>query len=315
MCRLVKRIFQSRLLFVLSLAAIFYGLFLVPNDHQAGRAWTEIWNLGHIGAFFIIWTFVFNLFPRFSRLSLFQLFVLVIVSTLVLAELIEIVQGWIGRDNEWQDVWDSSVGALLAFALCAPQLQTLSRWPRMAWRVIALSALVAVPWIVWSNLADVVIMNRQFPVLDNFKTPFELTRWRGDRAGIAVQAPAGQHPYLAVQFRPGQYSTVKLKYFHRDWQGYQQLILDVVNPETRAYRVILRIHDRWHRQHHFALSDRFNRAIILKPGYQRIVVALSDVAHAPKTRRMDMQHLEALELFTMDSNVYHQLDIQRIFLE
>jgi hypothetical protein len=317
MSRLFNLIFHSRLLFVFSLTVIFYGLFLVPDsDGQGSRAWDEIWNLGHVGAFLITWTFVFNLFPRFTRLSTLRLLVVVLVTTVAVGEVIEIVQGWIGRDDELQDVWDSGVGALLAVAFCSPQINALTRWARASWRALALIALLVVPWPVWSNLADVVFIKREFPVLSDFSTPFELTRWRGNRAGIEIEKAAGQRQaFLAVEFRPGLYSTVTLKYFQRDWHAYKRLVLDVTNPEKQAYRVILRIHDRWHKRHHFALSDRFNRTLELKPGHQRIVIDLADVAKAPKTRKMDMAHLEELDLFTMASRVYHHLYIQRIFLE
>lgn len=315
MANLLNRIFHSRLLFILTLAVICYGLFLVPNDDQASRGANEIWNLGHIAAFWIIWTFVFNLFPRFQRFSTVQLILIVLATTLVVAELIEIVQGWIGRDNEWQDVWDSGVGALLAITFCSVQIRALAQWMRIAWRVLALSTLVIVPWTVWSNLADVVIIQREFPVLSNFSTPFEMTRWRRNHADISLHSSVGQRDYLSVTFRPGLYSTVKFKYFHRDWRGYQRLVLDLTNPETQAYKVILRIHDRWHKQHHFALSDRFNRTLVLKPGRQQIVIPLAEVARAPKTRKMDMAHLQELMLFTMASRVYHHLYIHSIYLE
>lgn len=315
MSSLFNRIFHSRLLFALTLALIFYGLFLAPSDAQASRAWGEIWNLGHIGAFLIVWTFIFRLFPRFTRMSPVQLAVVVMMTTLVTAELIEIVQSWIGRDDEWQDVWDSGVGALLALGFSAVQIKALAPWPRTAWRAISLIALVLVPWTIWSNLADSVIVQRQFPVLCNFTTPFEMTRWHRNHAKLHLQSAHGGQAYLAVEFLPGRYSTITLKYFHRDWRGYKQLVLDVTNPEKQAYRVVLRIHDRWHKQHHFAYSDRFHRTLVLQPGRQHIVIHLADVANAPKTRKMDMQYLQALGLFTMDASSYHHLYIHRLYLE
>lgn len=315
MRQLVHRVFHSRLLFAITLAVIFYGLFLVPNDGEASRVWNEIWNTGHIAAFLICWTFVFNLFARVSRLSWLKLAILVIVTTLVIAELIEIVQGWIGRDQEWQDVWDSAVGATLALVFTSRQIHELVLRARLFWRSLALVLLVAIPWPIWTNLADAVIMQRQFPVISNFTTPFEITRWRGNRAHLAIRSGPEKRAYLSVTFQPGKYSTVTLKYFHRNWQAYHKLVLELRNPDSKPYPVILRIHDRLHKLHHYALSDRFNRQIMLKPGTQRVVIPLSAVRNAPRTRKMDMRHLEELDLFTMDSTVYHHLDIQKIFLE
>lgn len=315
MVQLVKWIFHSRLLFIITLVVIFYGLFLVPNNDLPGRALNQVWNLGHIGAFFICWTYVFNLFPRVQRLSFLKLVLLVIVSTLVLAEVIEIIQGWIGRDDDWQDVWDSSVGALLALTFTSLQMRAFSLSKRLLLRSLALVTLVAIPWPIWSNLADALIMQRQFPVLSNFSTPFEMTRWRRNNAVLALKSGPDKHINLAITFRPGKYSTVTLKYFHHNWQGYHQLVLVMDNPEAKPYPVILRINDNLHKLHHFAFSDRFNREIMLKPGPQRIVISLVAVREAPRTRKMNMRHLEDLDLFTMDSKVYHHLDIEKIYLE
>jgi len=77
----------------------------------------------------------------------------------------------------------------------------------------------------------------------------------------------------------------------------------------------LRIHDRLHRLHDFALKDRFNRTLELRPGRQQIKIPLGDVKSAPHSRSMDMQHLQELSLFTMQSSVYHHLYINSLYLE
>lgn len=316
MYRLLNQIFHSRLLFGFTLMVIFYGLFLIPNSGEPNRVWNEINNLGHIGAFLIVWMFVFNLFPRITRLSTTQLFVVVLVTTLAVAELIEIIQGWIGRDNEWQDVWDSGVGALLAVVFSSTQIRRLAQWSRHAWRALALIALLLVPWSIWSNLADEVILRRQFPVLCDFSTPFAMSRWHANAATIQEQqtATTGQR-YLGIEFRPGLYSTVSLVHFYPDWHAYKHLILEVTNPDSHTLTVILRVHDRQHKRHQYALNDRFNRKLMIKPGRQRIDITIADVEKAPATRKMDLQHMEDLSLFTMQSRTYHHLYLHKIFLE
>ncbi|MBI1425086.1 MAG: hypothetical protein GC149_16690 [Gammaproteobacteria bacterium] len=316
MFRIFHWIFHSRLLFVLTLLVIFYGLFLIPNNGQSSRTWSEINNTGHIGAFLIIWLYLFNLFPRFTRLSTTQLFVVVIGSTLVAAELIEIVQGWIGRDDELQDVWDSGVGAMLAIAFCSIQVRSLSLWQRAAWRTLALSGLVAVPWSIWSNLADEAFLHRQFPVLTDFSTPFELTRWDRNAAAIQIRKnPGTGQKSLAIEFRPAEYSTVTLQYFYPDWQGYKELILDVTNPESSDLPVVLRAHDILHKRHHYEMNDRFNRRLVIKPGHQIISVALEEIRKAPATRQMDMRHMEDLSIFTVQARSNRHLYINKIYLE
>jgi len=316
MNRFCLHIFQSRRIFILTLLVIIYGMFFIPDGERAPRFIIEISNLGHIAAFFLIWTFAFNQYAYLQRLSTARLILLVLVTTIVVAALIEYLQGLIGRDDEWQDVWDSAVGALLATAFCATQIYALARWPRLFWRALALSVLIAVPWPIWTALTDEVEIWRQYPVLSDFSTPFEISRWQANRARLQVQTLAKpERRVLDVEFRPGTYSTVTLENFYPDWRAYRQLVLDVSNPETDAYRVILRVHDRLHKKHHYALTDRFNKTLNIQPGRQRIVIPLEAVKTAPHTRTMDMRHLEELSLFTMKSNVYHHLYINAVYLE
>lgn len=316
MYRIFNWIFHSRVLFAFVLMGIFYGLFLIPNSGNTNRVWGEINNLGHIGALFIVWVFIFNLFPRFTRLSTTRLFLVVMATTMIAAELIEIIQGWIGRDDEWQDVWDSGVGALLAFTLFSIQTRQLSRWPRLAWRSLALIALVVVPWSIWSALTDEVMLRRQFPILCDFSTPFELSRWHADAAAIrlADKNRAGRQ-YLDAAFRPAPYSTISLKYFYRDWRGYGHIVFDLTNPERTDLRLKLRMHDHLHKRHHFAFNDRFNRTLTLKPGRQLVSIALVDVLNAPATRKMDLRHMADISLFTIHSRSYHHLYLHKIYLE
>ncbi len=316
MCHFINRIFQSRLLFALTLMVVFYGLFLIPASDHTDRLLGEITNLGHIAAFLIIWTFVFNLFPRFRQMSVLQVFVVVIVTTLVVGELIEIVQGWIGRDDEWQDVWDSGVGALLAIAFCSTQVRGLARRARGIWRAVALITLVIVPWSIWSSLADEMVLRWQFPVLCDFSTPVELSRWNANKAGIQLQKnnkTGGS--YLAVEFRPATYSTISLIYFYPDWHSYGHIVFDLTNPDHSDLHIILRMHDDLHKRHRYALNDRYNHMFILKPGRQQISIPLKDVKNAPATRKMDLQHMEDISIFTMQARSNHQLYVNRVYLE
>ena len=316
MATFLKRIFESRLLFVITLLVIIYGLFFVPNSDVKIRLWTEIWNLGHIGAFLCIWLFMFNIFPKLQRLSTIKLILLVCISTLLLGELIEILQGLVGRDDELQDVWDSGVGALLAVGFFSSQICKFTRWQRYAWRLLALVVFVAVPWSIWSALADEYFIRREFPVLCDFSTPFELSRWQKNTATIHLQkAGEPEVPSLVVDFLPAMYSTVTLKYFYPDWHGYKHIVLDVTNPESAGFRVIVRIHDRWHKRHQYALNDRFNRALLIHPGRQRVAIDMDDVQNAPVSRKMDMRLIEELSLFTMQSKSQHHLWINEIYLE
>lgn len=313
---LFHRLFASRILFALTLLVVIYGLFFIPSDQQSTRLVGEIWNLGHVGAFWVIYGFAFSLLPQCQRFSATKLVVLTIVSALIAGAVIEWLQSFVGRDVELQDVLDSGVGALLAVAFFSNQITSLVLWQRMSLRVATLVVLLVVPWPIWSALTDEVVLRHQFPVLCDFSTPFELSRWHADKARIKLQKDnQAENRYLAVEFHPAIYSTISLKYFDPDWRGYRYIVFDLTNPERHNLHVILRMHDDLHKQHRFALTDRFNRELTLKPGRQQVTISIADVENAPATRKMDLQHMEDISLFTMQSHSYHQLYIHRIYLE
>jgi len=316
MTGIIIKLLRSRPLLVMTVLLVVYGLFFMPGTEQGPRYLSALSNLGHIGAFFLIWCFLFYQSGRLQNLSAVRLIVLVLAVSFLIAGLIELLQGLVGRDSEWQDVWDSMVGAMLATAFCASQLRGWSTSLRLFWQLLALLLLFVVPWSIWRDLIDETIIWRQFPELSDFRTPFEVSRWHTSRASLQVQMSADSgRRFLNVTFRPARYSTLSLKYFYPDWRDYRTLVLDVTNPERREYRVILRIHDRLHRLHDFALNDRFNRTLELRPGRQQIKIPLGDVKSAPHSRSMDMQHLQELSLFTMQSSVYHHLYINSLYLE
>ncbi|VAW95386.1 hypothetical protein MNBD_GAMMA21-468, partial [hydrothermal vent metagenome] len=58
-------ILKSKWLFTFVSLLLFIGLFVLKSDLAETRLEKEIWNLGHLFGFLILWLFMINLFPVF----------------------------------------------------------------------------------------------------------------------------------------------------------------------------------------------------------------------------------------------------------
>ena len=83
----------------------------------------------------------------------------------------------------------------------------------------------------------------------------------------------------------------------RDWRGYQWLAFEVFNPEQETLQLTIRINDRIHDQKGHRYSDRFNKILLVGPGWNHFEISLEDVEEAPSNREMDLKDVFSLGLF------------------
>jgi hypothetical protein len=149
-------------------------------------------------------------------------------------------------------------------------------------------------------LVDELAAHRAFPVLAAFDSPFEIDRWTGD-ADYEITRPTFDpaNPMLAIRFLTDKYSGVFLEHFPRDWRGFGDVALRVYNPEPTDLAVVCRINDRRHNLEGYQNSDRFRRRLNLAPGWSQIRLSLEEIATALETRRMEMDDVLQVGLFTV----------------
>jgi len=83
----------------------------------------------------------------------------------------------------------------------------------------------------------------------------------------------------------------------RDWSSFKSLLMDVYIPEGQSRLLAIRVHDN---QHNNQYSDRFNTSVQIEPGWNRIIIPLSKIRYAPKTRELNMQNIANLGVFFID---------------
>ena len=138
----------------------------------------------------------------------------------------------------------------------------------------------------------------QFPLLADFETPFERSRWEGN-AGASVDRSVSRHgnASLRVEMGASLYSGISLVYFPRNWKAYHFLAVEVFNPSAEGFSITCRIHDRKHEGGEQAYEDRFNQLFLLRQGWNELRIDLGKVSRAPYGRMMDLGEIRAVGLF------------------
>jgi len=305
-------ILKSKKAFALVCFVLFLGLFVLRSDWADTRIGKEIFNLGHLCGFFIVWIFVLNIYSMFSPLT-FTRFALVILITLLASVLIEITQHYIGRSASIKDVGLNIAGTLAALAFMVAKNKSFQvySYPVAAIGLFSAGLLMFPSTKIFVDEYHIV---RQFPVLSDFSTPYELNRWSSNKAIIHL-AKRGNANVLKVKFRKdARYSVVALNSFGDEWEKYKELVYSVNNLTADSLSINVRVHDHDHRYSGFAYKDRFFQEFLLDPGTSEISIELLDIYEAPEERNMNLAAIESIMLFTVNAENDVELEINKVFL-
>jgi len=272
-------------------------LFVGGPDYYSPRAWRLAWDLGHLLAFFL-WTAVsLSASARLAAQRAGRQILIIAPIALLLGLGIEWAQSLLGRTFSLLDVANDLLGSAAAMVFLSPRrLQMRSAALRSAQVVVlTLVALQALP------LARVVIDDgiawKQFPVLSDFETPFELSRWTSRSSistdhGIARQGRASLRVPLTTQ----QYSGASLQHFPSRWEGYAALHLSIYNESENPLAISISIHDEKHMQSGRAYPDRFTAHFFLQRGWNDIDIPLEQIRNAPAHRMLDLESVRDLSV-------------------
>lgn len=281
-------------LIVLALACATPLFFLGGPSWHSPDVYRAAWNQGHTLFFFLAsWLLA-------QKLPLRQYWWQYLSGLLLLSLAIEIVQARIGRSFSLLDITNNLLGA--GFYLV---------WAQPVWKRIIVMLPLLWQWgdiglHGWAYYQQV----SRFPVLADFETSGQMRQWRGpiERVHIA-NGFAGQ-----IDFSTDQFSTVMLDDMPRDWRGYQTLSLQITNPSNQPVSVVLRINDIAHIYNNQKGDDRFRKRVELLPGVSTIEIDLQAVKAAPASRKMNMNEVQALMLFTTSLPEPHRLLIDNLQL-
>lgn len=290
-------------------------LLYVPGpDYYSPRVVRAAWAMGHLFLFALLGLASARfLEPRWRGAGL-SLFVVLGTALILLGGVTELLQGLTSyRDPSTRDWWVDSWGTLMGLALSGPLRK---RFPRPWGRTLPLiflpgACLCLLPLTIAA--VDDRVAGLQFPVLSSMENPLELTRWSGDAPYRRSHLIAWRGCCsLAVDLRPGGFSGVVERHFPADWRGYRLLHLNI--HTDRSLHLTIRVNDHEHELGPQRYSDRFNRRLSLKPGWNAVNIPLKAIERAPAGRTMDMARLSDIGLFAQNLTRPQRIEIDNMRL-
>jgi len=275
-----------------------------PDDAIVHPAFAEVWNLGHIVAFyFLTWIMIEVVKTRFGAGT----GVLIVIGSCAigLGFAIEVVQPSFGRSFSWRDLAFDCAGISIAMVrlLCAQRSALMVSLIALI-GTICLLPLLQVLRVEWR-------LRQEFPQLFSANHDWAMHQIQAD--GATKRVLLNEERYgVETRFLPQQYSRFVVTHFLPDWRNHHTLSFEIVKADDRPMQIVCRIHDKHHSN---SYSDRFNRTFQLKHGWNLFSVPLGEVQNAPRSRAMDMANITGLACFSHNLNETRTLYFHRIYLD
>jgi VanZ family protein len=274
-------------------------LFIGGEAQQQHRLIKDTWDSGHLILFALLSYGYFNLTSQTSRSTLYKILFTTIFS-LVIGTAIEVIQIFFHREFSRSDIINDVLGGYIGLlALIALNKQQTLKLKTTA-VILALLCFAVGFRDMERHLLDELNMHQQFPVLADFETELEMSRWENNLTALKRSqefVKTGEHS-LKVSYLPGRYPNISLEHFKNNWSGYKTLSYSIYNPshETRSFEI--KVYDQKNINRSRSYNDRFNHKITIASGWNTFDIPLNDIISAPKNRSMNIQKIKGFSLFT-----------------
>lgn len=299
--------------FLLLLAAPLF--FIGGPDWVASSLLKNAWNFGHI----IFFALLLIVVQWFMPLPYWRHWLSVTFAALFIGGALEIAQHFVGRHASWGDVFNNLAGVWLGLFWGqhggGAYYRKWIRWGRFVSLLLigpALWWVVESAWAEWS-------LRRAFPHLNNFEKHHELQQLTANPERVNAQvtneiASQGAQS-LRLELAAGKYAGLRLRVCYGDWGKYERLVMDLFNPDAEPLPLMLRISDVLHDRGNNSYNDRFNRPLLLQPGWNQVQVAMNDIKNGATQRRLQLDKLCNLGIFASDLQQTRRFYLDNIRLE
>jgi len=294
---LLKSRLVSRLACLLLLIAFPFFFVKDPGPHSTPLV-SALWDCGHL-LFFAGLVIALQTRVDFSKPRAAVMF---LTGVFIGGGLIEIIQAHTGRDGNWQDLLRDLTGAWVG-------LFWLQKANARVWlgRVMAIIFLLPTIFTVYTATYTQYEAEKIFPQLANFETDVDLHGIKGNIQRSNTLHSLDQYS-LKVHLNTEPYAQVSFNEFFNSWQGYGNLLMDIYNPDSQVLDLVIRIDDVEHELGDNAHNDRFNKALHLEPGWNKIKIPISEIQHAPATRLLNLDEIKSMVIFArqlpQDRDIY-----------
>ena len=276
----------------------------------------EALNVGHTIFFFLLSFHAYHHLKKQTNISKTYLIVVVVFTVGVLfGILIEVLQISLQREASVVDLYRDVVGIFAG--LCLVASGEAKKIHKHVYRFLSLSIAVALLLLALTPLIQLSVhyiqRNNAFPLLVDLGAGWSDSFIDYNQAellcGLDQYKNEGLHEVL---FAPGRFSGVSVREPVANWSTYRHLKFSVVSSAEVDVVLVIRIHDKQHNQEY---SDRFNQALVVRPGINDYSLTLGSIREGPIARKLDLSQIAGIILFLSQQSLPVKLSIGNLYLE
>ncbi len=284
---------KSRPILIALIVFIPFLFFFSKPEQFSPRSIQHAWDLGHIFYYAMV-PFVIittrkkkDIHPRHQILFAFAF-------AAVVGLLMELFQRTTGRTFDPIDLVRNMIGALVAISFLLPVRATV---PKIT-KAITIALVLSQIYPVTTSLIDEFQARRDFPILSDFETSFQIQRWLSSAdISIAKNVGAPGNHALRADLTTAAFSGIELDYFPPNWQRYRKFQFQIFNPSPEPISLTCHIHDAQHTRGPRLFSDRFEKIYTVSQGWNTITIDIKEIQEAPLNRSMDLTQIRGIVIY------------------
>jgi len=288
---------MTRRLFLIIVVLASTMFFFVDLKHESGSAVYQLYGFAHL-AFFMLTAYLLSRIPSLALRPFAHQFLIILCVVLAVGGVIEVIQPYFGRTASLRDLGIDLLGALLGIMFLVPGRNSLRRGVLACSQIAVAATAVNAFYGPVVTLWDMRQASRQFPVLGDFETNLETIRWSGGEIDKSIARHGARS--LRVSLGTRKYEGTTLERSFGDWRGYQTFAFSIYNPDPDPLPITVSIRDGEHFRRGGAYDDRFNRGFTMQQGWNDISIPIADIENAPTARKLELNHLNEVVIFTVD---------------
>ena len=277
-------------------------LFVGGPGYETHRIYQHFWDMGHIFLFAAL-SFSLLQLQQFRELKWSKSLFIIISLSFITGLIIELLQVLVGRDFELSDIARDVLGALIGYLIFFLKEYNFSLKRKMLMIISICVIFLTSSFNILIVLIDEYQMRENFPLLADFESPFQLSRWDAGKAKIDFSKKNVRQGLYSLQviFLPDKYPDISLQHFPRNWSSYSNVKYSLYSEEQKPIVIEMKVYDEKHIVNGYKYNDRFNREILLQPGWNNISVSLKEIFSSPVKRKMDSTKIKNFSLFLKDT--------------
>ena len=289
---------QARLLLAL---VVIIALVIFAELPGSTLYWRELQNTGHTILFALVAVLSLILVQSSSQALLREpakAYVAAFGIALLLAVMTELVQYLMNSDASATDVLRdfagiaSGLGLYSAYDANVQHAGINVKKNKLGIKLISTGILLAsLAPLAYLSVAYVQRGNA-FPVVIDLKANWTQSFLQLRNASVR---PNPANELMEVTLHSGVFPGLSMIEPYPDWSTFKALGITIVSQNAEPFTVTIRIHDATHDNKY---EDRFNKSFMVKPGVNSYKVQLQEIKRAPLGRKMDMQKISDITLFS-----------------